>query len=100
MLERLEVTHERTRVGAVTEPATELVGVGRGQLVVAGLGREVDGSTVTAEQLRRVVDEVSADTGIRARLAEIGRTVEGFASEDATVVVGTVLDPTCRTRCA
>ena len=40
-----------------------------------GLGREVDGSTVTAEQLRRAVDEVSADTGIRARLAEIGRTV-------------------------
>ena len=28
-----------------------------------------------------------------AEFDEIGRTVEGFASEDATVVVGTVLDP-------
>ncbi len=28
-----------------------------------------------------------------AEFDEIGRTIDGFASEDATVVVGTVLDP-------
>jgi cell division protein FtsZ len=28
-----------------------------------------------------------------AEFDEVGRTVEGFASEDATVVIGTVLDP-------
>ena len=28
-----------------------------------------------------------------AEFDEVGRTIENFASEDATVVIGTVLDP-------
>ncbi len=40
-----------------------------------GLGRELDGAAATAEQLRRAAEEVSADTGTRVRLREMGRTV-------------------------
>jgi cell division protein FtsZ len=41
-----------------------------------------------------ILDNITAGPDFTmAEFDEVGRTIEGFASEDATVVIGTVLDP-------
>jgi cell division protein FtsZ len=52
---------------------------------------------VNLQGARGILVNITAGENLSlGEFSEVGDTIEEFASEDATVVVGTVIDPTCK----
>lgn len=82
----MEALHAGVPLVAVPQMPEQAVNAAR--VDELGLGRRLDPATVTAEQLRTAVDEVAADTGIRANLERMRQTLRscGGAAAGADVV--------------
>ncbi|MER7011801.1 macrolide family glycosyltransferase [Saccharopolyspora sp. NPDC000359] len=81
----MESLHAGVPLVAVPQMTEQAINAGRVEEL--GLGRRLDPAALTAEQLRAAVDEVAADTGIRAnleRMREVIRSCGGaVAGADA-----------------
>ena len=78
-------------------------GTARGDDRATGRGRSAIGNPlledVTLYGASGLLVNVTAGPNLTmAEFDEVGHIVEGLASEDATIMIGTVLDPECRTR--